>query len=798
MPVAPWILPVLWREHDWREALERLVVELAGKDDGPALERAAVELAQAYEYVEPDRRRAIDVYGLAGGFDDGRACKLAAELAWWPGRARLLVARRAYDRSPVLVLDEAEAWWDAGQPELSALALAGVRNVDSPRIEDLAELLGDGDRAAQAQAAAARAADQAPADAAASLVAAARFAKAGGATADAARYLEAALGAAPGHAVAAGHLLALALASREPETMRGYLRARLEKLPPQQWIDGMRASAFAMIESRHHRGFGLRLLRRALERVYESKLPEIPGHLAMWTVLAAHASADGTRRELMPLVLTALQSTQRPVDRVWLGALATEISLRDAGSAIVAGAYAEIVAEYAPEHPVVAELVVAVAASGESPPPSRTPADGVRTPHDRARTASDAVQSGLDGHRTASDATRAALYGDRTAAATDAPDSARAAAAYRTASDVRAAASDGVVKPARRSTDSTWELDESAVHQAVPIAPPPELVSTTITTRHHTPSDHPALAVPVAAVAAAHASLEQAVPVDVEVELAGVYADATLAATATPDVFEGEIEMLDEDSAPVAVSAAPPPAEPPPAPDVATAAPLPPVVARTTTGPARVTVSIPKVLPPPRLEEPKHPTQRQIAIPAIAIPKPGERQKTLIMPSIAKRPGPAASAVPTAPPLPPILRAAPPPPPTPRASARKPTRPQLVLDALRTPDRPPIAPRPPEPPNARPRSRRISIPIDVRLILPDGTRVSGHSRDLSTTGLFVLTTAALPDGAEVDVELLLPGKEAFTEDEHRARARIARRDDDGVGIELLDPDARLTAALDDL
>ncbi|MCW5807174.1 MAG: PilZ domain-containing protein, partial [Deltaproteobacteria bacterium] len=119
-------------------------------------------------------------------------------------------------------------------------------------------------------------------------------------------------------------------------------------------------------------------------------------------------------------------------------------------------------------------------------------------------------------------------------------------------------------------------------------------------------------------------------------------------------------------------------------------------------------------------------------------------------------------------------------------------------DALRTPDRPPIAPRPPEPPNARPRSRRISIPIDVRLILPDGTRVSGHSRDLSTTGLFVLTTAALPDGAEVDVELLLPGKEAFTEDEHRARARIARRDDDGVGIELLDPDARLTAALDDL
>jgi len=54
-------------------------------------------------------------------------------------------------------------------------------------------------------------------------------------------------------------------------------------------------------------------------------------------------------------VVTALDASQNPIDRVWLAAFATEISLRDADNPVVAGAYAEIVAEHAPEHPVVRE-----------------------------------------------------------------------------------------------------------------------------------------------------------------------------------------------------------------------------------------------------------------------------------------------------------------------------------------------------------------------------------------------------------------------------------------------------------
>ena len=84
------------------------------------------------------------------------------------------------------------------------------------------------------------------------------------------------------------------------------------------------------------------------------------------------------------------------------------------------------------------------------------------------------------------------------------------------------------------------------------------------------------------------------------------------------------------------------------------------------------------------------------------------------------------------------------------------------------------------------------------MLLVDGSRIDGTSRDISTTGLFVLGSAALAVDDALTIELLLPGKEAFTEDEFRAAARVVRRDDDGFGLELVDPDPALVAALDGL
>src|SRR4051812_14765247 len=188
MPVESWLLPVLWREMDWRAALARLATEVAKVGASPASQRSALALGRASEYIDPDRRRAIAIYELGAGHDLGRGRELAIELGWWAGRARLAAVGK-------LALDEAEAWWDAGQPDLATLALAGLRGDRPAREADLHALVAGKDRTQHAERIAGRAATQTGADAADDYVMAARFAHP-------IRHLEAALVACPGHGVA--------------------------------------------------------------------------------------------------------------------------------------------------------------------------------------------------------------------------------------------------------------------------------------------------------------------------------------------------------------------------------------------------------------------------------------------------------------------------------------------------------------------------------------------------------------------------------------------------------------------
>lgn len=106
-----------------------------------------------------------------------------------------------------------------------------------------------------------------------------------------------------------------------------------------------------------------------------------------------------------------------------------------------------------------------------------------------------------------------------------------------------------------------------------------------------------------------------------------------------------------------------------------------------------------------------------------------------------------------------------------------------------------MVPPKPEPVAAAPRARRIAVPIDVRIILSDGRRVAGHSRDISTSGLFVLLDEELVVGTEYALELMLPSAEPFMEDVHKARGRTVRRAEGGYGIELVDPAPEMVSVL---
>ena len=581
MSIESWLLPVLWREHDWPAALVRARESLAAAAPSTQAQRAAIELGTACEYIDPDRTRALAAYELAGGVERSR--DLAIELGAWGAVARTCLALRAYKKDTELIIDEAAAWWDAGQPALCTLALAGLRDASrTARAHALAALALGRDLDHHERVAVMRATEGEDGDEADDYTMAGRIAIAAGRRDDGMRWLEAAMLARPGHTVAARLLLSLALASGDSERMQRYLRLRLQGLDLPAWLDNVRACAIAMIGSEYHKGLGIRLLRQALERAYEAPHAEVPGHLAMWCALARRAASDGTRHELLRLIVRAIEWSRDPVDHVWLGALATEISLHDADDPVVAGGYADIVAEHAPEHPIVRELVNRVKDSA-SPD---VPADAV------------------------------------------------------------------------------------------------------------------------AAAAAVHASLEP------EEELDTIYASATGVATFDADV--DEIEGDDWDN--------------------------------------------PMVKP---------------ANPAALLAAAGVNQgrlfatRSLATGTLPPRTGKHAAAAP-------------------------------VLAALRTQDRPTMPRRAAPPPDARARARRIAMPIDVRMHARSGDVIEAHSRDISTTGLFVITDATLSIGDELDIEVRLPDAELISERGFTARARVVRKDRGGYGIELVAPREELLSALAEL
>jgi len=561
MSIESWLLPVLWREHDWPIALKRLRRELATAPQSASARRAAIELGLACEYIDPDRTRALAAYELAGATD--RARDLAIELGAWGVLARISVALRAGAPHSELMVEEAAAWWDAGQPALCALALAGLRDADRTANAQALEALVEGHALEHHQRVAVlRATEGEDSDPVEDYTMAARLAIASGD--DGTRWLEAAMLAAPGHSIAARLLLTLTLQGGDHDRIQRYLRLRLDGLDLPAWLDNARACALAMLGTERHRGFGMRLLRQALERAYAAPPQEVPGHLAMWSALAARAARDGIRRELLPLIVRAIEWSRDPIDHVWLGALATEIVLHDANDLVVASGYADIVAEHAPEHPVVRELI-------------------------------------------------------------------------------------------RR-------VNESAV-------------------------------------------------VEPDVGLDALYESVAGVATFAADVDE----IADDDwSRPMIQPASP---------------------------------------------------AALLAAAGVSKPNPFSAR------SLANG---------TLPPR----------------TMRAPTNP--VLASLRTPDRPTLPPRPAPPVNAKDRARRIALPIDVRVRGDSGSVIEAHSRDISTSGLFVITDAALTIGDELDIELRLPGSDPLSERGYSARARVVRREDSGYGIELIAPHAELIGALAEL
>lgn len=561
-----WPRDRLWRERDWKRALERALAELPLA--APDRVARTIELGRAFEHIHPDRRRAIAAYAAAGpGRDGGRARELATELGWWPALARLALLETPL-RARLLV-DELTAWVDAGEPALAASLIHGARGIapDDQELRALEIAFGGGDPLAESTglAEAGRSRNDAGL-----LIGAARLARLGGDRGAAYRHLVAARAIAPGHWRATA--LLLDLAGQDEAGLRELLQVLLADLEPEVWLDMVRAIGTRLAIGAGTRGLGLRLLRHALERAYASGL-DMPAHLATWSVLAEHGEASGSRHELMTLAGTALEHTADHTDRVWLMAFGAETSWRDDGDLEAARSWAELLAELAPEHPIVLDVRAALVA--EEP--------------DAALVYLDHTSAGAPRHGLA------------------------------------------------------------------------EMLRTAV------------LAV-----------------------------ESAVAAAARDDDFD-----IDIDEAPAAA---------------------PPAAAR-------------------------------VAREALA----------------------AAARVAESPPRPPDL--------IPRAALG-------VLGKLS--GRPPRLPVKAAIASAHPRAARMAVPLDAVVRTPDGASHAVVCRDISTSGVFILTDRGLPIGDVVELSLRTPTSEPWREQGHSARARVVRRESRGYGLELIEPPATLLAQIEKL
>jgi hypothetical protein len=355
--IAPWIFELLRREQDWRAALPKIATQLSQLPEDRI--RAALDLGAAFEHIEPDRRHAISAYQLAGpGRDGGRSRALAVELGWHEAIARLgqLEVRAGFGVEPLIAACRAliDLRDVAGAQRLLDMAQLERAHLGDPSLSGVRAELDE--RHAEWEGWAAQARDLDGALAAQRLVIAARLARGAGRT-DWSVHLEGALAAEPGNTVATAMLADAAFASKDRNAVIGMLRVVTPGLQPARYVDVLRAIATRLsFSGRARAGLSRRLLHGALDRAYTSGLTKIDGHLAMWHIIDNAARVDGRRTELLPLVMRGMDAGVAAPDRAWLAALGANVCT-DAGDLTAARAYAAVVAEQAPSHPIVRDLL---------------------------------------------------------------------------------------------------------------------------------------------------------------------------------------------------------------------------------------------------------------------------------------------------------------------------------------------------------------------------------------------------------------------------------------------------------
>ncbi len=386
MGLAPWLKTRLGRAVEWSAELAVLRAEVGR---GRSAEKV-FDLAQASEQCDPDRGRALALYvdaWRAGHLEAaGHAERLAEALRAHMTRAELAAARGDVVAAGTAYLD------------------AGMRDLAVGPLRTALDALGTATPDQRAEATSLLAlAEQTPFNIEAAIGATVGTALATRGPAAAPRYAHAIrlarLGAPaklPGLVAAAARACPddpkleilvedYLLEKNDAADLLDHYRQRFEGASTRaEAVERMRTAGSVLVERGVQPGLGLRLVRLALETTYTALLPDISAHVAAWELLVAHARAQRSTSELMPLLVQALAAPVPEHEALYLTGVGLAIAWRDANDLQAAQPYAATLLDFVPDHPLAIAFLHEIGMTAEpvepTPPPPPPRATGESPP----------------------------------------------------------------------------------------------------------------------------------------------------------------------------------------------------------------------------------------------------------------------------------------------------------------------------------------------------------------------------------------------------------------------------------
>lgn len=343
------------------------------------------ELAEATEHVDPDRAHALARYLEAARAGHRHAQLRARTLALSTGAYMTTAELALDDREP---LAAGEAFLDAGFPELAVDPLKGVIELHRAAVLFAIATKQTIDADAEISRSLALAKQQTGRAAAPAFAHAARIAALSKLDNRLLEVLAAATRNSPDDEATAMLVESRLLNANRIDELLAHYRSRFESAgSPAQQFDRMHNAGTALLAKSP--GLALRMLRMSLETAYVAKLPSIPHHLAIWESLAAHARAQQTSLDLVPLIVQALESSLSDDAAVYLSRLGLEIVWKDGNDTLAAQPYAATLLDFVPDHPLATAFTKEIAAAMKPTELPPAPAPPVRQPSQPHKIAAD-------------------------------------------------------------------------------------------------------------------------------------------------------------------------------------------------------------------------------------------------------------------------------------------------------------------------------------------------------------------------------------------------------------------------